>query len=135
MKGRRGFTLLEVAVALAILASGVVTCLQIFASSLRLETRSAMYSRAVLHARAAMDALLFQPEVVDHEETRPPTADGFTTHILVRHAGKDEGVETKDLDFVSDATLRYLQVDVTWQEGSGSKTYTVRSMRSAVEIE
>lgn len=128
-----GFTLLEVAVALAVLGVGVVTCLQIFSGSLRIEDRASRQSRAVLHARAAMDALLFQPEIADHSEDRT-TAEGFHTHILVRHATPEEGGK-KDLDLVADAALRYLQVDVTWQDGVGAKTYTVRSLRVAPENE
>jgi general secretion pathway protein I len=129
-----GFTLLEIAVALAILGVGVVTCMQIFSGSLRLQDRAMRQSRAVLHARAAMDALLFQPDIVDHTEERD-TADGFRTKILVRHAGAEEGLDEQDLDFVSDVGLRYLQVDVTWQDGVGSKSYTLKSMRRAPENE
>jgi len=130
-----GFTLLEISVALAILGVGVVACMQIFGASLRLQDRAMRESRAVLHARATMDALLFQPEITDHTEERT-TAEGFKTHILVRHAGPDEGLpETRALDVQSDVALRYLQVDVTWEDGAGAKTYTLRSMRVANENE
>ena len=132
---RAGFTLLEIAVALAILGIGVVTCLQIFSGSLRLQDRAARESRAVLHARATMDALLFQPEITDHSEERT-TADGFVTHILVRHATPTEGApEPDNLDETPEQTLRYVQVDVVWQDGVGEKTYTVTSLRAAPENE
>ena len=136
--GRRrasGFTLLEIAVALAVLGIGVVTTLHIFSGSLRLQDRAARQSRAVLHARATMDALLFQPEIQDHTEERT-TADGFVTRILVRHAEPLEGApELGDADELPEVTLRYLQVDVTWQDGIGSKSYTVTSLRAAPENE
>jgi len=137
-RGRReaaGFTLLEIAVALAVLGIGVVTTLHIFSGSLRLQDRAARQSRAVLHARATMDALLFQPEIADHTEERT-TADGFVTHILVRHAQPLEGApELGDADELPEVTLRYLQVDVTWQDGIGAKSYTVTSLRAAPENE
>ena len=129
---RRGFTLLEIAVALAILGVGTVSCLQIFSASLRMQSRASRQSRAVMHARVAMDALLFQPDIHDHEETRD-TAEGFRTHILVRHAGADEGVDERTMDVQSEVSLRYLQVDVTWQDGVGEKSYTVKSLRMAPE--
>ena len=130
-----GFTLLEIAVALAVLGIGVVTTLHVFSGSLRLQDRAARQSRAVLHARATMDALLFQPEITDHTEERT-TADGFVTHILVRHAEPLEGApELGDAEELPEMTLRYLQVDVTWQDGIGEKSYTVTSLRSAPENE
>ena len=133
--GQAGFTLLEIAVALAILGIGVVTCLQIFSGSLRLQDRATRQTRAVLHARATMDALLFQPEITDHSEERT-TADGFVTHILVRHAKPSEGAPNpEDLDEPPELTLRYVQVDVVWQDGLGEKSYTVASMRTAPENE
>jgi prepilin-type N-terminal cleavage/methylation domain-containing protein len=127
-----GFTLLEIAVALAVLGVGVVTCFQMFGGSLRIQDRAMRQSRAVLHARAAMDALLFQPEVTDHTEERT-TAEGLVTRILVRHAGPEEGVDKRALEFQSDFGLRYLEVDVTWQDGTGTKTYTLKSLRMAPE--
>jgi len=138
-EGRRpgraaGFTLIEVAVALAILGVGVVTCLQIFGASLRMQQRASRETRAVLAARAAMDALIATPELQDHSEDRD-SAEGFRTHVLVRHAGRDEGLSDKALDFQSDYSLRYLQIDVTWQDGVGAKTYTLKSLRMAPENE
>ena len=132
MRRTAGFTLLEIAVALAVLGVGVVTCFQMFGGSLRIQDRAMRQSRAVLHARAAMDALLFQPEIVDHTEERT-TAEGFHTRVLVRHAGAEEGITEKDLELQSEVSLRYLQVDVTWQDGAGKKTYTLKSMRMAPE--
>ncbi|MFN8543063.1 MAG: type II secretion system protein [Candidatus Binatia bacterium] len=130
-RGRSGFTLLEIAVALAILGMGVVSVLQIFGSSLRLEERASRETRAVLAARAAMDALLVARDLTDHSEERT-SSEGYRTRILVRHAGPTEGVDPNDSDF-SDVGLRVLEVEVAWQDGRGSKTYSLRSMRTALE--
>ena len=132
--GSDGFTLIEIAVALAIIGVGVVTCLQIFGASLRMQDRASRETRAVLAARAAMDALIAAPEIQDHSEERD-SAEGFRTRVLVRHAGADEGLSDKQLDFQSEHSLRYLQVDVTWQDGAGHKSYTLKSLRMAPENE
>jgi len=130
-----GFTLIEVAVAMAILGVGVVSCLRLLSSGLHLQERASRRSRVVLHARATMDALMIEPEIRDHEEERV-TAEGFRTHILVTHAGPEQGLpERDDLDLQSDMALRYLQVDVSWQDGGGETTYTLKSMRVAYEEE
>jgi len=129
---RAGFTLLEVAIALAILGVGVVTCLQLFSGSLRLQDRASREVRAVLAARAAMDALLFQTEVKDQDTDLEVSGEGFKRHILVRDATPEDGFILPDEeDFEPDFILKYLQVDVSWQDGAGAKTYTVRSMRIA----
>jgi prepilin-type N-terminal cleavage/methylation domain-containing protein len=134
-EARRGFTLLEVAVALAILGVGIVTCLQIFSGSLRIQDRAARQSRVVLYARGLMDAVLKDPEPTDHVEDRPVTAEGFSAHVLVRRCGPDEGCDDRELDLDEDVGLRYVQVDVSWSEGAGTKTYTLRSLRVAPENE
>ena len=129
---RRGFTLLEIAVALAILGVGTVSCLQIFSASLRMQSSASRQSRAVMHARVAMDALLFQPEIRDHSEERH-SGEGYRIRILVRHAGPEEGLNKRELDFESEISLRYLQVEVAWEDGTGIKTYTLKSLRAAPE--
>jgi prepilin-type N-terminal cleavage/methylation domain-containing protein len=141
MTRRSGFTLLEIAVALAILGIGTVSCLQIFGASLRMQSRASRESRAVMHARVAMDALLANchpcrdrrcpPEVEDYTAECPTTAEGFSTHVLVRHATPEEGAEDRTMDLQPEVSLRYLEVDVSWQDGVGTKTYTLKSLRMA----
>lgn len=127
-----GFTLIEIAVAMSILAIGVVTVLEIVSGSLRLQDRASRESRAILLARGAMDALLADPNIRDHVDPDRASAEGYHTRVVVRHATPEEGGR-RDLDFSSDVALRYLEVDVTWQDGSGAKTYTVKSLRIAPE--
>lgn len=130
-RSRAGFTLLEVMIALSIVAIGIVRCLQAFTGSLDVQDRASRQTRAVLYARAAMDALLFEPEIKNHQETRPPSREGFILHVEVRDAGRDEGIDRRTFDTESEFGLRYLQVDVTWQDARGQKTYTLKSMRVA----
>ena len=149
---RRGFTLLEIAVAVAILGIGVVTLQQIYQGALRLQERSSRESRVVLHARAAMDALLKSPKVTElcpsPEET---TREGFRWHTCIRPATPEEGASAGDkgsddnnpsanangntnthtISGDTEQTLWYVEVDVTWQDGAGSKTYTLQSLRMA----
>ena len=46
-----------------------------------------------------------------------------------------DGLEQVDADASPDESLRYLEVEVTWQDGTGKKTYTLHSMRMAREDE
>ena len=136
MRRNRGFTLIEIAVAMAILGIGVITLQQIYQGSLRLQDRASRQSRAVLHARATMDALLFQRIIKDHTEELATTREGFRTKITVRHATPEEGgTDEKEFDVESETGLRYLEVEVAWSDGGGMKTYTLRSLRMAAEEE
>ena len=132
-RGRRRFTLIEIAVAMAILGVGVVTLQQIYQGSLQLQSRASRQSRAVLHARATMDALLVERLIKDQSQEET-TREGFRTHVLVRHATPEEGGQEKeDLGIESEQGLRYLEVEVAWSDGVGTKTYTLKSLRMASE--
>jgi prepilin-type N-terminal cleavage/methylation domain-containing protein len=131
---QQGFTLLEIAVALAILGVGVVTTMQLFSGSLKITDRASRQTRAVLAARAQMDSLLVLPELrnMQRQET---TQEGYRIQTTVRDAGPAEGIERREFDVEPEQTLRFLQVEVTWQDGAGQKTYTVQSLRLAPPAE
>src|SRR5258707_3281949 len=98
----QGFTLIEIAVAVAILGIGVVTLQQIYQGSLQLQNRASRQSRAVLHARAQMDALLYERLLKD-QTSETTTREGFRTRVLVRHATVEEGgTEEGDLGLESE---------------------------------
>jgi len=140
----RGFTLIEIAVAMAVLGVGVVTLQQIYQGALRLQDRSSRQGRAVLHARAAMDSLL-APRTIADTTSEETTREGFRTRILVRHAtaadapmlegsvGGSDADDERQFGLESEQSLRYLEVEVTWSDGVGQKTYTLKSLRLASE--
>ena len=130
MRRTAGFTLLEIAVALAVLGVGVVTCFQMFGGSLRIQDRAMRETRAVVKAREKMDALLVKPpeELADYHPVREEEG-GFTIDVLNRPAGPEEGLDERALEVQSEVALLYLEVDVTWQDGAGSKTYALGTMR------
>jgi prepilin-type N-terminal cleavage/methylation domain-containing protein len=61
----KGFTLIEVVVAMTIVGLGVVILLQIFSQGLRLETRSTARTEAVARSGRAMDELLARKKLVE----------------------------------------------------------------------
>ncbi|HEX6436676.1 MAG TPA: prepilin-type N-terminal cleavage/methylation domain-containing protein [Candidatus Binatia bacterium] len=65
---RRGFTLLEVVVAMAIVGLGVVTLLEIFSSGLQLGARSRDRTEAVAYGRQVMDQFLARRTVAEGTE-------------------------------------------------------------------
>ncbi len=65
-----GFTLIEVLVALTILALGVVTLLQIFSLGLRLGARSAARTESAVDGARVMDELLARKQLSGDESGR-----------------------------------------------------------------
>ena len=126
-----GFTLLEVAVALAILGAGVVTCLQIFGASLQLQDRASRQTRVVLLARAGMDGMLARQDLKNFSVTLPTDQQGFSTRLDVEDAQPEDGFILPDE--LDDETLRVipkrLTATVTWQDATGPKEYTLRTVR------
>jgi len=100
----RGFTLIEIAVAMAVLGVGVVTLQQIYQGALRLQDRASRQGRAVLHARATMDSLL-APRTIADTTSEQTTREGFAyvvagrnseagrrfTRVVERHVGSVRG--------------------------------------------
>jgi prepilin-type N-terminal cleavage/methylation domain-containing protein len=69
LRSRRGFTLLEVLVALTILSLGVVTLLQIFSLGLRLGARSAVRTESAADGARVMDELLARKKLPEGGES------------------------------------------------------------------
>jgi prepilin-type N-terminal cleavage/methylation domain-containing protein len=132
--GGRGFTLLEVAVALAILGVGIVSCLQIFAAALRLTDRATRETGAVREARTAMDALLALPPE-DFSEHPPRGQERTTEEGLVTRVDtwREELPEEKDFAIQDPHRLYHLQVTVTWQDAQGTKSYMLETLRMLPE--
>jgi prepilin-type N-terminal cleavage/methylation domain-containing protein len=64
----RGFTLLEVVVAMTIVGLGVVTLMEIFSLGLRLGARSAVHTEAGTYGRQVMDEVLARRSLEDGTE-------------------------------------------------------------------
>jgi prepilin-type N-terminal cleavage/methylation domain-containing protein len=136
----RGFTLLEVAVAMAVLGLVLGTMMQVLSGGLNLEYKAGRLARAVLRARALADELLSQIELRDGvEENVDP--DGLRWRRAVRAATPEEmgiepgGEEESDFADERDFALKSIEVSVAWDESSGEKTYTVRSLRVTPALE
>lgn len=109
-KGARGFSLVEVMVAITIIGVGVLSMASLFPLSMRKVTRGDLESRATFHAQAKLEEL---------KRT--------SWNQLVTSAAAD----TIEASFVRSWTIqenapatgmKTVSVDVTWSDGKGPRT-------------
>jgi prepilin-type N-terminal cleavage/methylation domain-containing protein len=134
--GRRGFTLLEVAVAMAVLGLILVSMMQTISGGLTLEYKAGRVGHAVLRARALMDELLTTLEIRDGVEENVDE-DGLRWRRAIRKATVEEGGADEADEHAADRDyeLRHLEVIVAWSEGEGEKTYALESLRVTPVVE
>ena len=127
----RGFTLIEVAIAMAIVGIGVVTVLEIFNAALRTEHGAGVRSRAVMRARDLLERTMTLPEPMPMQESGD-FGDGYRWERKVREATELTEGNNRELDVKSDVTLFEIEVSVLWpQRGDREGVYTVRTLRVA----
>ncbi len=121
LRSKKGFTLLEVLVALAILGIAVTITFQLFSANLRALTISEDYVQAATKAYARMR------EVVDDDDLavkswRETTTDGYDMEVGVSETLQDR---TRDLP------VQLLEVTLTihWKQGAKEKKMTIRTMK------
>ncbi len=122
-----GFTLIEIAVSLAILGVGMVAIMQTFGGGLRLQGRASRQDRAVELARSAMDGLILKPKTSSGSDD---AGDGYRVAWSTRTAAAADGIEQDDDD---DVVMRYLEVEVSWRDGAGEKSYVLRSLQPTMQ--
>jgi prepilin-type N-terminal cleavage/methylation domain-containing protein len=130
-RSARGFTLIEVAIAMAIVGIGVVTVLQIFSAALRTERSAGIRARAVMRARALLEQTLAAPEPVAGQD-KGDFGDGYHWERSIREARELTDSNQRDMDVKSEITLYEIEVSVLWpQTADREGVYTVRTLRVA----
>lgn len=121
-----GFTLIEVLVAMMILAISFVVLLQLFSGGLRTARLTDDYTRAILHAREKMEEI-YLSEKPGSGEQEGEFKDGFKwkTEIVRVESIGDEAAKMP-LDSFN------VKVEVTWFEGSRKKHFEINSLKIAV---
>ena len=129
--GQRGFTLIEIAIGVAILGVGVASALEVFGGALQLARASGRRTEAVMHAKALMDATLWSPQLAD-EISHGEIGDGYRWERTIRPAGFDDQI---DGEFRADVRLAVVTVDIEWDEPNGVKNYEISTMRVEPDFE
>jgi general secretion pathway protein I len=127
MKKERGFTLLEIMVALTVMAFAVVYLVQVFSSSLRMIASSQDYTEALTRAEAAMREIAERDRIEEKrwEETKD---EGYRMEVSVSEAHKER---------MENLPIKLLQIDMvfSWEKEMRNKTLTLRTMKIVSRID
>ena len=130
-----GFTLLEVMVALVVLALGIAAVLELFGGGLRLTTKSSRRTQAVVYAQNVMDHLLAQSTLEDGDDGGQFPG-GFSWRAQVYEIRPDDDaspLQQKSQNQSEFFRLKQLNVEVYWSEGVGEQSYALRSLRTVTD--
>jgi general secretion pathway protein I len=126
MKKNRGFTLIEVVVALAILGVGLTVIIELFSGGLRLGRASKEYTKAVNYAQMKMEEISLKQQVEEGVE-EGKFDDTFRWEIGVKKV--DILPVEKDRDFKPPAEFFQVKVNVIWKSGSKERSTTIESYK------
>jgi general secretion pathway protein I len=121
----RGFTLLEVLVALVLLSVALVAILQLFSINLRGIATSEDFAKAVMRAEATMRDVLDDDDIAEKSSSEI-TPDGYRIDVAITNA---EEKRTENLP------LKLLQISLTvhWKDGVKERALTLKTMKAVTK--
>jgi general secretion pathway protein I len=122
LNSRRGFTLLEVLIAVAILGVAVSIVLQLFSANLRALSASEDYVAAAARAEAKMRWVL-DDSALTAKSLSETTDDGYRIDVSVTETLKDR---TENLQ----TALMEVSLTIRWTRGSKEKSLTLKTMKA-----
>ena len=122
---RRGFTLLEIVVAMAILSIGLVVIIELFGGGLRLGRTAEEYTKAVGYARMKMEELSMAQSM--EEGIQEGEFDRDVRWQL--EAKKVDLLPPRDTDYQPPVELYQVRLDVLWKSGSRERFMGVETYR------
>ncbi len=111
----RGFTLIEVIVALAILGIGLTVIIELFSGGLRLGRTSEEYTKAVNYARMKMEEIISKQKIEEGSE-EGEFDNTFRWQVGIKKM--DILPTEKNPDFKPPVELFEVKVNVLWKSGS-----------------
>jgi len=123
---KKGFTLIEVLVALAILGVGLSVIIELFSGGLRLGKASEEYTKAANHGRMKLEEISTQKDIAEGRE-EGDYDDGFLWQVDVKK------IVTlpmeKDPDFKPPVDLFQVKINILWKSGSKERSISLESYK------
>jgi general secretion pathway protein I len=123
----RGFTLIEVVVALAISGVALIIIVELFSGGLRLARASKEYTKAVNYARMKMEEMAFKQTLKEGSE-EGEFNDTFRWEVAVKRVNLIPVEKTTELK----PTIEFfqIQVNIIWKSGSKERSTRIETYRT-----
>ncbi len=125
----KGFLLIEVVVALAILGIGLMVIIELFSGALRLARTSAEYTKAVNYARTKMEEITVKPAVQEGIDEGESDDKAFRWHVEAKKV--DLLSIDKSVDYKPPIELYQVKIEVFWKSGSKERSTSLESLKVA----
>lgn len=119
---KKGFTLIEVIVALSILGIAITVVLQLFSANLRALSQSEDYVLALIAADMKMREIT-QSDDLEEKVWSETSQQGYRFDISITETLKER---TETLQ----SQLFDIQLTISWRSGTKEKTYTIKTLKS-----
>ena len=124
----RGFTLIEVVVALAILGVGLTVIIELFSGGLRLARASMEYTKAVNYARTKMEEIAVKSAVQEGTGEGESDDKSFRWQVVMKKV--DLLSIDKSMDYKPPIELYQVKIDVFWKSGSKERSTSLESLKA-----
>jgi general secretion pathway protein I len=123
----RGFTLIEIVVAMAILGVGLIVIIELFSGGLRLGRISEEYTQAVGLARMKLEEIFLAEQLKEGSEQGEFNKD-FRWQVGVKKV--DLLPVEKGLEFKPPVEFYQIKVNIFWKSGSKERSTEIESFRT-----
>ena len=127
-KKSKGFTLIEILVAITVLSICLVVIMELFAGGLKNGMLTGKYTSAVFHGRAIMEEILLSPALITGDHAGD-FGDGFIWNVQVFPVEK-----TEENNMVTPLTMMQVSVDVSWNDGKKERHVRLNTLQIVNEM-
>ena len=122
--GEKGFALIEILVAVSVLAISLVVIFQLFSGGLKSRKLSEYYTRGVFHAREKMAEILLTPDLLEGE-TQGEFEDAYEWQAVITRVVSDDNEEKLPVNLLN------IKIRINWREGEKEKSFVIDTLKVA----
>ena len=117
-----GFALIEILVAVSVLAISLVVIFQLFSGGLKARKLSEQYAQGVFHSREKMAEILLAPDLSEGE-TQGEFEDAYEWQAAITRVVSDDDEENLPVYLLN------INVSITWHEGEKEKSFAIDTLK------